>query len=110
MLVFRILTNPLFIIITKTYLCYFDPRKSHYYIVKLGYTLFFLLLLKNIDCGYSLEPPQRGGSNENTIYVFSRNLKNIRVFHLKIFQFLEVKFSIYLNRHVCIVRTGNLGE
>ena len=29
-----------------------------------GYTLFFLFLLKNIDCGYSLEPPRRGGSNE----------------------------------------------
>ena len=25
-----------------------------------GYTLFFLFLLKNIDCGYSLEPPHRG--------------------------------------------------
>ena len=24
-----------------------------------GYTLFFLFLLKNIDCGYSLEPPRR---------------------------------------------------
>ena len=23
----------------------------------------FLILLKNIDCGYSLEPPRRGGSN-----------------------------------------------
>ena len=29
-----------------------------------GYTLFFLFLLKNIDCGYSLEPPWQGGSNE----------------------------------------------
>ena len=29
-----------------------------------GYTLFFLFLLKNIDCGYSLEPPRGGGSNE----------------------------------------------
>ena len=28
------------------------------------YALFFLFLLKNIDCGYSLEPPRRGGSNE----------------------------------------------
>ena len=28
------------------------------------YILFFLFLLKNIDCGYSLEPPRRGGSNE----------------------------------------------
>ena len=26
--------------------------------------LFFIFLLKNIDCGYSLEPPRRGGSNE----------------------------------------------
>ena len=44
-----------------------DPLKPHFYIVKLGlqgYTLFFLFLLKNIDCGYPLEPPRRGGSNE----------------------------------------------
>ena len=27
-------------------------------------------------------------------------MKNIRVFYLNIFQFLEVKFSIYLNRRV----------
>ena len=26
--------------------------------------IFFIFLLKNIDCGYSLEPPRRGGSNE----------------------------------------------
>ena len=30
-----------------------------------GYTLFILFLLKNIDCGYSLEPPHTGGSNED---------------------------------------------
>ena len=59
----------IFVHITKTYLYNFDPLISHSYIVKLGftgYTLFFLFLLKNIDCGYSLEPPrpQRGGSNE----------------------------------------------
>ena len=55
------------LIITKTYLYNFDPLKPHFYIVKLGFTritLFFLFLLKNIDCGYSLEPPRRGGSNE----------------------------------------------
>ena len=52
---------------TKTHLYNFDPLKTHFYIVKLGftgYTLFFLFLLNNIDCGYSLEPPHRGGSNE----------------------------------------------
>ena len=32
--------------ITKTCLYNFDPLKPHFYIVKLGYTLFFLFLLK----------------------------------------------------------------
>ena len=32
---------------------------------------------QNIDCGYSLEPPQRGGSNEHLQSMFlSRNKKN----------------------------------
>ena len=46
--------------------CNVYPLKPHFYIVKLGYAgvyLFFLFLLQNIDCGYSLEPPRRGGSN-----------------------------------------------
>ena len=55
------------VFITKTCLYNFDPFKPHSYTVKLeftGYTFFFLFLLKNIDCGHSLEPPRRGGSNE----------------------------------------------
>ena len=65
--------------ITKTCLHNFDPLKPHFYIEKLGftgYTLFFLFLLKNIDFGYSSID----------------------------FQFLEVKFSIYLNKHVFEMR------
>ena len=53
--------------IKKTRLYNFDPLKPHIYIVKLGFTgvyIIFPFLLKNIDCWYSLEPPQRGGSNE----------------------------------------------
>ena len=54
--------------ITKTHLYNYDPIKPHFYIVNLGFTgvyiIIFLFLLKNIDCGYSLEPPRRGGSNE----------------------------------------------
>ena len=52
--------------IRKTCPCNQYPLKPHFYIVKLGYAgvyLFFLFLLQNIDCGYSLEPPRRGGSN-----------------------------------------------
>ena len=53
--------------ITKTCLYNFDPLKPHFYIVKLGVSgvyIIFLYLLKNIDSGYLLEPPRRGGSNE----------------------------------------------
>ena len=58
-----------------------------------------------MDCGYSLEPPRRDGSNEYpTIYVLSRNKKNIRILSENI-QFLVVKFSIYLNRRVFVICT-----
>ena len=59
--------------ITKTYLYNLDPLKPHFYIVKLGFTgvyIIFLISAQNIDCGYSLEPPRRGGSNEYPQYVF----------------------------------------
>ena len=37
----------------------------------------FQVSAQNIDCGYSLEPPRRGGSNEYTQSMFlSRNKKN----------------------------------
>ena len=46
----------------------FDTLEPHFYIVKLWFTgiyiIFFLFLLQNINCGYSLEPPRRGVSNE----------------------------------------------
>ena len=47
--------------IMKTCPCNVYPLEPHFYIAKLGYAgvyLFFLFLLQNIDCGYSLEPPQ----------------------------------------------------
>ena len=37
----------------------------------------FLIFAKNRDCGYSLEPPHRGGSNEYPQSMFwSKNKKN----------------------------------
>ena len=50
--------------ITKTCLCKFDPLKPHLYTVKLrfiGVYIIFLISAQNIDCGYPLEPPRRGG-------------------------------------------------
>ena len=64
----------------------FDSLKPHFYIVKLGfkgvYTIFLisvqkhrlcyfiLLLLKDIDCRYSLELPCQDGSIEYTQFMF----------------------------------------
>ena len=59
--------------IMKTCLYNFNHLKPHFYIVKQGFTgvqLFFLFLLKNIDCGYLLELPCRDGSNEYPQSVF----------------------------------------
>ena len=67
------------------------------------YTLFFLFLLKNIDCGYPLEPPHRGGSNEYPQSMFRAELWKILEFLSEKFQFSKVKFSIYLNRRVFVM-------
>ena len=60
-------------VITKTCLYNCDPCKPHFYIVKLGFTgvyITFLISAQNIDCGYSLEAPCRGGSNEYSQSMF----------------------------------------
>ena len=52
--------------IRKTCLYNFDPLKPYFYMVILGFTgvyIIFFISAQNIDCGYSLEPPRRGGSN-----------------------------------------------
>ena len=57
----RQLNSFLIILIRKTCPCNVYPLEPHFYIVKLGYGvvyLFFLFLLQNVDCGYSLEPPR----------------------------------------------------
>ena len=78
--------------ITKTCLYNVDPLIPHFYNVKLGFTgvyIIFLISTQNIDCGYSLEPPRRGGSNEYPQSMFWADIwkKNIRNFYLKIFIF-----------------------
>ena len=94
--------------ITKTRLYNFDPRKPQFYIVKLGFTgvyIIFLIFAQKIDCGYPLEPPHRGGSNEYPQSMFWAEIWKISDFFLsENFHFLVVKFSVYLNRHVFVMR------
>ena len=65
--------------ITKTrlfkYIETFTAKKGKFADRKIWY--FFFISAQNIDCGYSLEPPRRGGSNEYPQSMFlSRNKKN----------------------------------
>ena len=103
--------------ITKTCLYNFDPLKPHFYIVKLGSSgvyIIFLISAQNIDCGYSLEPPHRGGSNEYPQSTFWAEIwKNIRFFSFENFHFFGNKtFSIFeqacfrnvwLNQHLSLL-------
>ena len=49
---------------------------------------------QNIDCGYSLEPPRRGGSNENPQSMFSSKNKKNNVYPCKPqFYYIKVGFK-----------------
>ena len=69
-------------------------------------TDIFQISAQNIDCGYSLEPPQRGGSNEYPQPTsWSRNKKNI-VYPCKP-QFYYIKMGFKgstLYRHVFVMQ------
>ena len=65
--------------------------------------LWFLFLLQNIDCGYSLEPPQRGGSNVYLQSMFWAKIRKISKFFSRNFQFYRWKNLCILHGHVFVI-------
>ena len=54
----------------------------------------FYISVLNIDCGYSLEPPRRGGSNEYPQSMFSNRNKKNNVYPCKPqFYYIKVGFK-----------------
>ena len=52
----------------------FPPKNEN---CQIKISVIFHIYAQNTDCGYSLEPPRRGGSNEYPQSIFlSRNKKN----------------------------------
>ena len=85
--------------IGKTCPCNVYPLEPQFYIAKLGYAgvyLFFLFLLQNIDCGYSLEPPRRGGSNMYPQSLFRAKIRKYQKFSTEFFHFLQFKKFLYI--------------
>ena len=91
----------------ETRLYNFDPLKPHFYIVKLGFKgvyIIFLISAQYIDCGYSLEPPLRGGSNEYPQSMFWAEIWKIFEFFVWKFSiFSVINFSVYLNKQVFVM-------
>ena len=56
------------------------------------YTYFFLFLLQNIGCGYSLEPPRWGGYN---VHPQKKNNNYNKKNSDKTFNFYRWKISVY---------------
>ena len=77
----------------------FWPLKPHLYIVKLRFTgvcVIFLISAQNIDCGYSLDPPRWGGSNDYPQSMFWAELWKISEFFIwKVSFFGDNIFSIF---------------
>ena len=75
--------------ITKTCLYNFDPLKPHFYIVKLGFTgvcIIFLISAQNI--GEAVLTSTHNLCFEQKMNMkMNMNMKNIRIFYLKIFSF-----------------------
>ena len=94
--------------ITKTRLYNFDPLKPHFYIVKLGFTgvyIIFLISSQNINCEYSLKPPRRVVLTSTHNLCFEKKYEKYQTFLSENFPlFGIVKFSIYLNRRVFVMK------
>ena len=79
------------------------------HLLNLKVLIFFLLLHENICCGYSLEAPHRGASNEYPQHMFSwRNKKSIMWLPLHILGYEKVKFCgfiVYIY-HIALEKWG----
>ena len=51
------------------------PPKNENFQIKIQ--IFFLISAQNIDCGYALEPPRRGGSNEYVQSMFWAEIRKL---------------------------------
>ena len=65
----------------------------------------FYISAQNIYCGYPLEPPRRGGSNEYPQYMFLSRSKKYNVYSCKPqFYYIKVGFKgVKINRRVFVM-------
>ena len=92
-------------VITKTYLCNFNPLKPHFYIVKLGFTgvyTIFLISAQKHRLWVLIRTAEAVLTSTHNL-CFEQKYEKYQNILSENFQFLVVKFSIYLNRRVFIM-------
>ena len=93
--------------ITKASPCNEYPLTPHFYIVKLGFTgvyIFFLIFAPKQRLWVLVRTASvRRFKRAPTIYVLSKNKKNIKNFHLKVNIFTALKYCCILHGCVCIM-------
>ena len=93
-----------------TYLYNFDALKLHFYLVRVGFTGVYIIFLISAQ-KHRLWVLVRNALSRRfyqvpSINVLGRNMK-ISDFLSEHYQFLVVKFSIYLNRHVFVMAVSH---
>ena len=92
--------------ITKTCLYNFDPLQPHFYMVKLGFTgvyIIFLISAQKHRLWVLVRVLGEAVLTSTHNLCFEQKYEKYQNFYLKIFLFLVVKFSIYLNRRVFVM-------
>ena len=71
------------------------PKTENFHIKNL---YFFHISAQNIDCGYSLEMPRQGGSNEYPQYMFFSKIRKIMYTPIKPqFYYIKAGFQGFQN-------------
>ena len=90
--------------ITKKCLYNFDPLKPHFYIVKLGFTGVYIIFFISAQKHRLWVLVRTASASTHNLCFEPKYEKKYQIFLYENFQFLEVKFSIYLNRRVFVIR------
>ena len=81
----------------------FKVVKNEHFPKKIYDIFLFFFFAQNIDCGYTLEPPRRGGSNEYPQSMFwSKNRKISIPLHTPVL--------LYKSGHVFVMQTVTVCE
>ena len=94
--------------ITKTCLYNFYPLKPHFNIVKLGFTgVFYLISAPKHRLWVLVRTASPAVLTSTHNLCFEQKYEKYQNFSSENFHFLVIKFSVYLNRHVLVMKKNN---